>query len=223
MRKTLIFIIFNYSLFAISQNSLSIDFNLCKTKENESVYNNEYKIICNDSIITEFKNFTSSHNLADGKYRVEYQTYFGWKTTESFLLFEETSYYLNFCIDEINTKPIDIYNLGIDSIKDGETLEITHNYSGCFNSGGEKIIITRIKNKYFLNYNNLKRKLKNREIKFLKAYEIELINLNTNEPFTICTAFSQNIIQYGAHKFEYSESCPKWSGFNDLKNKLKLK
>ncbi len=223
MRKILTFIILNFSLFAIAQNSLSVHFNLCKVKENGYVYENEYKIISNDSIITEFKNFTSSHDLPDGKYRVEYKTYFGWKSTESFLLFDKTPFYLDFCIDEINTKPIDIYNLGIDSIKDGEIIEITHNYAGCFSSGGEKITITRNKNKYFLNYNNIKRKLKNREINFLKTYEVELINLDTNEPLTMCTAFSQNIIQYGTHKFEYSESCPKWSGFNDLKKKLKLK
>ena len=45
----------------------------------------------------------------------------------------------------------------------------------------------------------------------------------TNELNTICTAYSQNIIEYGNHKFEYSENCPKWNGFGILKRRLKLK
>lgn len=223
MHKILTLIFLVYSICTLSQNALSIDINLCKDKDSVSVYNNDYKIIYNDSIVTEFTTNKYHTKLPNGKYRVEYKTYFGWKTTNSFLLFNDQSYYLKFCIDEVDNPQIDIYNVGIDLIKDGEKLEITHNYSGCFNSGGEKIIIERIKNSYFLNYNNTRRKLKNREIDFFKTYEIELINLNTNESMTYCTAYSQNIIQYANHKFEYSENCPKWSGFSQLKDKLKLK
>lgn len=202
---------------------MTIDFNLCKDNDSVSVYNNDYRIIYNDSIVSEFTTSKFHNKLPDGKYRVEYKTYFGWESTNSFLLYQEQSYYFKFCIDEVDNSPIDIYNVGIDSIKDGEKLEITHNYSGCFTSGGEKIIIERIKDSYILNYNNIRRKLKNSEIDFFKTYEIELINLNTNKPMTYCTAYSQNIIQYANHKFEYSENCPKWSGFLQLKDKLKLK
>jgi hypothetical protein len=222
MRKILTFILFIYSITLLAQNSLSISFNICKTKENITSYDNEYRIIYNDSIVTKF-NTETSHNLPDGKYRVEYKTYFGWKTTDSFLLFDKASYYLDFCIDDINNQPIEIYNLGIDSIRNGEELVITHNYSGCFNSGGEKIIIKRIENKFILLYNNTSRKLKNKEFIFIENYEIELINLATKDSLTLCTAFSQNIIEYESHKFEYSESCPKWDGFEELKRKLKLK
>lgn len=191
MHKILTLIFLLYSICTLSQNALSIDFNLCESKDSVSVYDNDYKIIYNDSIVTEFTTSKFHNKLPDGKYRLEYKTYFGWETTNSFLLFNEQSYYLKFCIDKLDNPPIDIYNVGIDSIKDGEKLEITHNYSGCFNSGGEKIIIERIKNSYFLNYNNVKRKLKSREIDFFKTYEIELINLNTNKPFT----FSQHFLK----------------------------
>ena len=131
LRKLLIFFIIINSISSLAQNSVDINFNLCKIKENGNVFENEYKIIYNDSLTTKFKTKTS-HDFPDGKYRIEYKTYFGWKTTNSFLLFDKSTYFFNFCIDEIDSKPIDIYNLGIDSIKDGEVLVIIHNYSGCF-------------------------------------------------------------------------------------------
>lgn len=221
MRKLLIFFIIINSISSLAQNSVDVNFNLCKIKVDGNVYENEYKIIFNDSLTTEF-NTKTSHNLPDGKYRIEYKTFFGWKTTNSFLLFDKSTYFLIFCIDKVDSIPIDIYNLGIDSIKDGEVLEIIHNYSGCFTSGGEKITIRRIKNKYVLIYNNITRKLKKREIDYLKTYEVELINLKTNEPLRMCTTFSQNTIQYENHTFTYSENCPKWNGFEELKSKLKL-
>ena len=102
-------------------------------------------------------------------------------------------------------------------------MTIIHNYSGCFNHGGDKITVRRKKNKFYLIFNDIERKLKNKELDYFKDYEIELINLDNKYSNSMCTAFSQNIIEYDNHKFEYSESCPKWSGFEELKNKLKLK
>lgn len=217
---TIILSLYSFSLF--SQNTLYISFNLCNKEDKYINYGNEYRLIFNDSIVNNFEN-EDTHNLSDGKYRVEYKTYYGWKSTLSFILNNNDTYYLNFCLDVLNPETIDIYNFGIDSIKDGEELTIIHNYSGCFNHGGDKITVRRKKNKFYLIFNDIERKLKNKELDYFKDYEIELINLDNKYSNSMCTAFSQNIIEYDNHKFEYSESCPKWSGFEELKNKLKLK
>ena len=220
--KLLTIILSLYSISLFSQNKLYISFNLCNYEHNYINYGNEYRLIFNDSIVSKFEN-EDTHNLSDGKYRVEYKTYYGWKSTLAFFLRNNNTYYLDFCLDVLNPEPIDIYNLGIYSIKDSEELTLINNYSGCFNQGGDKIKVRRKKNKFYLIFNNIQRKLKNKELDYFKDYEIELINLD-NEFSTInCTAFSQNIIKYGNHKFEYSESCPKWFGFEELKNKLKIK
>jgi hypothetical protein len=211
-----------YSISLFSQNKLYISFNLCKIESNFISYGNEYRLFFNDSIVQKFEN-EDTHNLFDGKYRVEYKTYYGWKSTLSFLLKNNDTYYLDLCLDVLNPEPIDIYNVGINSIKDGEVLIIIHNYSGCFNHGGDKIIVRRKKNKFYVIFNDIERKLKNKELDYFENYEIELINLNNEFSKAMCTAFSQNIIEYGNFKFEYSESCPKWFGFQELKNNLKLK
>ncbi|UUC44893.1 hypothetical protein [Flavobacterium cerinum] len=221
MIRILIFILLFYVNTIFSQNTLVINFEYCKAKEVTSVYDNEYKIVYNDSIITEYKH-SDNYNLPDGKYYITYKTYFDWKRTNSFLLFNKVIYNLDFCIDEVNVKPIENHNLAIDLMKNGESLEIIHNYSGCFNSGKEKIVIERINNKFFLNYNTIRRKLTKREIDFIRTYEIELINLDTYEEYKICMAYSQNIIRYGEHQYDYAESCPKWNGFTQLTEKLKL-
>jgi hypothetical protein len=220
--KFLTIILSIYSISLFSQNTLYVGFNLCNKKDNYINFGNEYRIIFNDSIVKKFEKETT-HYLEDGKYRVEYKTYFGWKSTLSFLLNDNITYYFDFCLDELNPEPIDIYNIGIDSIDDGEELTIIHNYSGCFNHGGDKILVRRKKNKFYVIFKDIERKLKNKELDYFKNYEIELINLNNEFSKTMCTAFFQNIIEYRNIRFEYSESCPKWFGFEELKKKLKLK
>lgn len=219
MRTIIIFLLL--FKFGYSQNTLIIDFELCNNSENTNPVWNEYRLIKNDTLVTENKE--SLLKLPDGKYQIEYKTYFGWKKTKAFLLFDNIFFQVNLCIDKLGSDSLDYYNLGIESIKDGEKLIITNNYAGCFNEGGEKIIIERKKSNFILIYNEKIRKLRKREFDYLKEYEIELINLNTNELNVMCTAYSQNIIEYGNHKYEYSENCPKWNGFGILKNKLKLK
>ena len=218
--RTIIILLLFFQL-GYSQNTLMIDFELCRNAEHTTEFWNEYRLIKNDTIISEHKD--STLKLSDGKYQIEYKTYFGWKKTNAFLLFGNIFFQVNLCVDKLENDSLDIYNLGITSIKNGEKLIITNNYAGCFSEGGEKIIIERNKNSFTLIYNDKKRKLKRREFDYFKEYEIELINLNTNELNTICTAYSQNIIEYGNHKFEYSENCPKWNGFGILKRRLKLK
>lgn len=220
--KTIVLFIFFLGLSnGFSQNTLFINFEYCNNSENKYELWNNYRIIKNDTIITEHKE--SCLKLLDGKYQIEYKTYFGWKKTNSFLLVNNINFIIDICIDRLENDTIDYYNLFIDSLKNGQSITITHNYSGCFNSGGEKIIITRIKDNYIVEFNKQKKKLKKKEIESIKKYEMELINLNTNEENVMCPAFSQNIIEFGTHKYEYSENCPKWRGFDVLKTELKLK
>ena len=167
--RTIIILIFFFQL-GYSQNTLIIDFELCRNAEHTSEFWNDYRLIKNDTIISEHKD--SFLKLPDGKYQIEYKTYFGWKKTNAFLLFDNIFFQVNLCIDKLENNSVDVYNLGITSIKDGEKLIITNNYAGCFSEGGEKIIIERNKNSFTLIYNDKKRKLKRREFDYFKEYKI---------------------------------------------------
>lgn len=226
MRKSVLsLILFLTTNFLYSQNSLTVNILHCKNLENNTVFGfNEIVLYKNDTIYrsedsnSEIKYF---ENLPEGKYHIMYKTYFGDKKSETFVLKKNKSEHLiNLCIDEIDSKVKNRTNsLFFKRIKNNEEITINCKYSGCFDSSSHLIKISKKKNKFYLSYNEVSRKLSRSEILSLVNYELELRNVK--EVDYVSTGNTSDEIKYNNEVYEFRINSF-WQGFQNLKNELKL-
>ncbi|AWA31041.1 hypothetical protein HYN48_13640 [Flavobacterium magnum] len=221
-------VLLTYGYSAYSQNSLSINLIHCKTDNDSNFGFDDITIYRNDSIYKtlSFKDFTYLENIESGIYKAKYKTFFGENVSKEIVIPNKEGnssiYEMNLCIDIMSDSLAKRnLNLAFNRIENGEKINLKYTFSGCFNSGKDSLAIVKKKGNLYLIYKNRKRKIKRSELVFLINYEKELRSVL---PVTFSsTGGGINTLEYNDEIYSLPEPSSFWSGFEYLKEKLRLK
>jgi hypothetical protein len=216
----LLFILFSTTFY--SQNKLSIDIKDCNSGENNYYYNS-FELFKNDTLFKKFEGNQFIENLSQGKYYIIYNTYFGKEKTDYFELNDdffknEKELCVNFLNDSIKNQFTN--TLFFDKIKNNEKIEVKIQFSGCFKSGKDEIVFFKKGNKLFCNYNNKKRKIKDKELGLLREFEMEIRSFIPTGSVSTGNTFYK--IKYNQQLIEFTDVGGIWNGFDLILKSLNI-
>lgn len=220
MKKGFLFLYLIYSVTLFSQTTISVSVKDCrKTIDNDRHGFREFSLYKNDSLYGKYNINNSSliDSLPDGRYYIEYNTYFGTRKSEPQYI-DKNSFlpYFDLCVDEM---PDELRktttNLLVDNIKEGDELPIYRNYPNCYTKRDniDSLIVKKQKGKYYIVRNKKKHRLNKKQVAFLRDFEIQMRNVkscnySTSECYT-WIGRDENIISF-------YDSRGNWEGYEYL-------
>jgi len=176
-----------------------------------------FSLYRNDSLYRKCNGFYLFDSIPDGRYYIEYDTYFGKRKSESQYI-DKNTFLPSFdvCVDEL---PEDIRktttNLFIDNLKDGEVLPMYRRYSGCFNySNVDSLAVKKDNGNYYIIRNKKRRKLNQKQIDILRDFEIQMRNIKESHYYS--TAWCDTYIGSGKDVITYGAPMGDWEGYEYL-------
>ena len=228
MKSLLLFFAFVSGLNG--QNNLWVGLERCKGVTGYNYDNVSFSLFRNDSLIDSYRVSVSSELISDlpnGSYYIEFETLFGKRKSENFVLDKDNpnqnffGYTLDFCIDQLSDSICKQEHLYIDKLNDGEEICYDYSFSGCFSSRSVKFSLRKEQGKYYIYYNDKKRKLKKKNLYLLREFECELRNIISADYNS--TAGDVTKITYNGLSVSFGGPYGYYTGYYYLIEKLGLK
>lgn len=204
----LFYLIYNLGLLA-QTNKLNVTISDCR----KGLYSmehgfGEFSLYKDDSLYGEYNIYKnpSIDSLPNGKYYIEYETFYGKRKSESQQIDKDSFFpYFDVCVDEL---PDDLRktttNLFMDNLNEGDEVSINRQYSGCFNFSKTDSLVVKVKdNKCYLIFKKKKYRLNQEQIDILRDFEIQMRNVKESGMYSTawCNTYIQNkhnVISFGS-------------------------
>lgn len=226
VKKSMFLCILFTSHVFFAQNKLVVQLERSSSDYDASFLVNELTIFKDNQIFKKIKSpssFAFYDTISNGLYSFQYINIFGENVGKSVLIKENENDFKEINVALYVDKLQDSIpkNLFVQKINNGERIVFKFDFSGCFNSGKDSLIISKSKNDLYVLYKRRNRKLKPKEIEYVAEYENELRHLKEASFGSTLNGFNEVI--YNSEKLFYVEPSVFWNGYNVLKKRLKLK
>ena len=202
-----------------SQTTISVSIKDCrKTIDNDRHGFREFSLYKNDSLYGKYNINNSSliDSLPEGRYYIEYNTYFGTRKSESQYI-DKNSFlpYFDVCVDEMTDElRKTTTNLFIDNLANGEQVVISRLYSGCYSNNLDSLIVTKQKDSYYIIRNKRKLKLNTKRLILLQDFEIQIRNFKKSNYYS--TEMCYTWIESNGEKVSFQNPWGDWEGYEYL-------
>lgn len=200
-----------------SKSTITLKAEYCKYIGEKSRFSDSITLYRNDAIVDGY-HFPDSEKielskLKYGNYTIKYRTLFNQYVSTNFTINDDKDKIIEVCFDKISYDT-NRNILLLDNLKNNEKLYYTLESQGCFHSLKKEIILEKKENLISLTYNKETKILSDKELNFIREFEIELRSnhigwCSTKDRYSIYNDKTNEVF------FMNDESC-QWNGFYHL-------